>query len=485
MIQMVSAYLMTAAFVQEDAVAGSQAFWVTRPISGARLLGAKLVGLVLLLWLPPLAVALPWWLIFGFGLSDLPVAVLSTAWLAAIPILLALPLAVLTEDSSHFVRYMLLALVGVAALFLAFNGAQWGESASSPGVVETRWVFVLILVPVLALAVFAHQYLSRRTPRTIGLLGVGLAAVVFVAGWWPYDLSGAFSRHREPPMAPPGIQATLVRASVQPVDSAELVTRSFLRLEFALTGLPEETEVFVDRMTVETADGRRMDLLSPSGTAEKKSGASVRAAGNDANFIFDDWVVPFARRRLGLKQPTERSGSLLVETGSTADLAMWSKAAMPLRVRLHFRVLRAAMAEEILLRPGAGAVSGGNHLLRIEKVEVAKGMVWVRFLERGPVGRVNTQLDRYSAAFDRYCLVNRRRSDVMRILPEVRGPDDHEIFNGVALADHSAGIDLGDRPANWVDEASLVRFHFENLGMGERTFEVAQLESGGGEEEKR
>ena len=63
--------LLVAALVQEDPLVGSSAFWVTRPVSGGRLLRAKLaaIGLVFILW--PLVVTLPWWLACGYGPREL------------------------------------------------------------------------------------------------------------------------------------------------------------------------------------------------------------------------------------------------------------------------------------------------------------------------------------------------------------------------------------------------------------------------------
>ena len=43
--EVVVTFFLTALLVQGDAPVGSRQFWVTRPISGARLLGAKLLGL--------------------------------------------------------------------------------------------------------------------------------------------------------------------------------------------------------------------------------------------------------------------------------------------------------------------------------------------------------------------------------------------------------------------------------------------------------
>ena len=66
-LERVMTFVLVAMLVLEDALVGSTQFWTTRPISGARLLAAKLAGGLLLLWLPEVLLTLPWWLTCGFG----------------------------------------------------------------------------------------------------------------------------------------------------------------------------------------------------------------------------------------------------------------------------------------------------------------------------------------------------------------------------------------------------------------------------------
>jgi hypothetical protein len=55
--EVIAMFFVTALLVQGDALVGSRQFWLTRPISGWRLLGAKILGAVLLLLAPALALA--------------------------------------------------------------------------------------------------------------------------------------------------------------------------------------------------------------------------------------------------------------------------------------------------------------------------------------------------------------------------------------------------------------------------------------------
>ena len=83
-------YLLVAAIVQEDAVAGP-AFWQTRPISGPRLLAGKALGLFLMLGLLPVLVSIPWWLACGFGGSEICRAAAETLAVQMGVVILALP----------------------------------------------------------------------------------------------------------------------------------------------------------------------------------------------------------------------------------------------------------------------------------------------------------------------------------------------------------------------------------------------------------
>src|SRR3954464_494895 len=81
-------YLLIGMMVLEDPVAGEKMFWVTRPISGGRLLIAKVIAALLLFGILPLIVWTPWWMICDFSLGDMAdasVRVLGLQLLFAIP----------------------------------------------------------------------------------------------------------------------------------------------------------------------------------------------------------------------------------------------------------------------------------------------------------------------------------------------------------------------------------------------------------------
>ena len=59
-LDLIVTYVLVAMLIHDDPLVGSRVFWLTRPISGARLLGAKLLGIVLMFGVLPVLIWLPW-----------------------------------------------------------------------------------------------------------------------------------------------------------------------------------------------------------------------------------------------------------------------------------------------------------------------------------------------------------------------------------------------------------------------------------------
>jgi len=188
--QLISAYLMVAWLVHEDLVVGIRSHWMTLPISGWRLCAAKLTALVLFFWVLPCVLTLPWWLSCGFGLSEICWAALLTVALHAVVTLPALPVAVLTDNWTRFITWSLvlvLAVVTGAILMMATVGAESGSV--SGGIRLSRVLLVLGIWFVTIAAVTAHQFLTRRTGRSIGMVATGVVGAVVVLGGWSHDLT--------------------------------------------------------------------------------------------------------------------------------------------------------------------------------------------------------------------------------------------------------------------------------------------------------
>ncbi len=87
----------------DDPVTDGDAFWMTRPITGGRLLSAKALVLVLFR-LVPVAVTIPFWMSHDFSMDILTRSSVQVLWRQALISLLALPFAVISSSGANFVK---------------------------------------------------------------------------------------------------------------------------------------------------------------------------------------------------------------------------------------------------------------------------------------------------------------------------------------------------------------------------------------------
>jgi hypothetical protein len=109
-------FVLTAAIIQQDLLVGTTSFWMTRPISGARLLRAKLLSIGLVFIVAPVLVTLPWWLGCRYGLSEIGWAVAETVAAQAIAVLLGLLWSVVTDGFARFLMWTLVTLFATPML---------------------------------------------------------------------------------------------------------------------------------------------------------------------------------------------------------------------------------------------------------------------------------------------------------------------------------------------------------------------------------
>ena len=181
-------FVLAAALIQEDLLVGTKAFWRTRPISGGRLLRAKVLLLGSIFLMLPLLLTLPWWLGCGYGLREIAWASLETVAIHATCLLLGVLWAVVTDGFARFLMWTLVTLFAIPTLAgtLSYYLTR-GKSGPSGDLVTTR-VIVGIAIAVLGiLVVVVHQYLTQRTWRSIGLISVAAGMIVIVGACWPWS----------------------------------------------------------------------------------------------------------------------------------------------------------------------------------------------------------------------------------------------------------------------------------------------------------
>jgi hypothetical protein len=181
-------FVLTAAIIQQDLLVGTTAFWMTRPISGARLLRAKLISIGLVFLVAPVLVTLPWWLGCRYGLSEIGWAVAETVAAQAIAVLLGLLWSVVTDG---FARFLMWTLVTLFATPMLTGIITYAVHRRSPGVVQelvaTRFMLALLLAVAGVFVVVVHQFLTRNTWRSIGIIGGTVALIVVAGAFWPWS----------------------------------------------------------------------------------------------------------------------------------------------------------------------------------------------------------------------------------------------------------------------------------------------------------
>ncbi|MFI4981978.1 MAG: hypothetical protein ACHQIO_16655, partial [Nevskiales bacterium] len=178
--------LLIVLTVQQDAIPGASQDWLVRPIRRGDLLLAKLLGVLLLVHAPFVAINTVRGLSYGLPLGQSLGATLHSALLLVL--IYSLPLmcvAALTRSVTEAVLSAVGLALGIAfarmALLVLWSGfAHFPRSAEGTGVVWV-WDFLshILLLLVLA-AVLLWQYFRRDTPRARVLFAGGLLLVVLV-----------------------------------------------------------------------------------------------------------------------------------------------------------------------------------------------------------------------------------------------------------------------------------------------------------------
>lgn len=179
-MQAVTGVLLAAHLVLEDRVTGTTAHWLTRPISGGRMLRAKVAGGILMFVLAPAVVMMPVWAAQGFSPGEVARAAGEfMAWQAGATAL-AFGFAALSKSLAQFFFAGLGTAVAVpvaAQLLQVMQNRRLFENAEAA---RAWWWLLAVLVVACMICVLLHQYFTRHTARgwwTLAAGGVGLIAL--------------------------------------------------------------------------------------------------------------------------------------------------------------------------------------------------------------------------------------------------------------------------------------------------------------------
>lgn len=179
-------FLLTALIVQADPLVGEPPFWRTRPVSGLRMLAAKMLSLFLLLGLPVCVVALPWWLACGAGWANIAAAAALMLVVQAVVIAPAVLVASLTESLGRFLVWSLVLVMGHVVAVGPISLARTADA--DPALNSTRGLVYFAILVTTGAVVIALQYSSGNRRRSHGVLGGGAALAFAGWMWWPLSV---------------------------------------------------------------------------------------------------------------------------------------------------------------------------------------------------------------------------------------------------------------------------------------------------------
>lgn len=232
-------YVIAAAIVHEDVLVGTTAFWMTKPISGVRLLSGKLLTLVLVFVVLPTVVTLPWWVACELPPHDLVLAAFAVVAPFALIGLIGVTVATMTANFSRFFVWTIAMLAALPILVTTRwmrAWSVWGEAAHrSTGARDTAYALTAIVIVAGLAAVIIHQYRTRRFWQSCGVLAGTLLFGFAFSPWWRWDLSDLFDRTNPAP----------ITTQVGSVEISKIAARNFaaakvgdLRTELTVRGIP-------------------------------------------------------------------------------------------------------------------------------------------------------------------------------------------------------------------------------------------------------
>ena len=280
MLQATVGALLAAVQVLEDPPVGTTAFWLTRPVSGARLLAAKFAGAGLFFALMPAAALMVVWLGLGFSWRESGLAALEFVGWQLVVTVPVLAVGVTTGNLGRFV------FVTLGLWLLVVATVVTGEEAKVAVALRNEWIDSrgAAIVGTLVLGaglVFSRSYLGRRR-RAWVLSALTLALMVGVRAVW---------ERRAGPGADAAQPAVAVERGPDWTGTEELALRPIVqRSELRLAGW-------------------RMRVL---GEMPLLDGAEMRAGSERSRLVNLGWNEGRSKRRMVLQ---ERDARLAADYG--------------------------------------------------------------------------------------------------------------------------------------------------------------------------
>lgn len=196
-------YLLALRWVQADGLAGTRMFWVTRPISGGRLLAAKVTGLLLVFGVLPVLLWLPWWVGCGLGAREIGWLAIDTFGWQLLLIAPALLIGALTDDFGRAIMWSLILIVALVAWSslgqsTLTSGSFQQFSRGFAGIWFSRLSVAGVALVAGFFAIAAGHYFARDFVRSIVRVAVLAVVIVLVGRFWVIDFADEVSGWGQP-----------------------------------------------------------------------------------------------------------------------------------------------------------------------------------------------------------------------------------------------------------------------------------------------
>jgi hypothetical protein len=476
--------VLVAALVQEDLLVGTTAFWATRPIGGGRLLAAKLLGLAVIFIVLPVLVTLPWWIGCHLTFGQVAGAAMETAALHLVVVLLGLLLAVVTDGLGRFMLW-LLAFVAAIPLIAAIVGSYLSHTNAvvTSEVATTRFIVSAGVLLLGIAVVVTHQFLTRRTWRSVTAIAAMLVLILGIAAWWPWSWhfesgwNNFLARQAEKAwpvgVEPPGLTFA--------VDGTEIVRRPFPR-----TAKHGPYAQLVVKYHVDGLPGNQMLWPAVNNYALRWADGTTHKGWSS----FNGGPAWFERISLGASATAEPLAAQVSQYLPEEIAARLDREPTTYELRSRFAVVELEAATRVPLAPGSRTVIGtlGE---RIGSVEKDGEEVLVTFVRHRPV-----LLGDYLADMGNYVLGGGRGMTIAPSRYRLENREQHFVDQGTsvaALTSRIAGVELmwetksyramkanGAKKPRFeamkaLDEAELIRVTFHSRGTFAHEIKVDPL----------
>lgn len=351
--------------VMEDGLVSTKAFWRTRPVSGGRLLAAKVLGAILMFGVLPVAVMTPVWLAGGFSGRDWVLAALELSLKQGIFTVTAFTLASVTETAGQ----LLVRLIGAAVLgpltvgFCAGVFAGGLDDYVGEGWTESRYRVVMAVFFLTPLVMVVHQYLTQRRERSYVLAALGVALMFGLRFGWQWDLTPYFRSFPED-AAVQNQGINFQTESVKMVKSPMGNQFHSLRARGTVAGAPAGSYVSFDAVRAWWGDG---EGRRPGAKLSNHMGAPGQVAARQTIEPAEPAAPPVAWYAGGF------------ERDETMAWIRAHSARLQIAVRAH--LMRAQRVGELPLREGA-ILKTGSSSTRITRLERIDGRLVISLDER-------------------------------------------------------------------------------------------------------